>query len=79
MERDAMTGMMQLGRLVDVLAFGPFLVWLGFQAGLPSWARALLLTGGAMTAVSNLRNYLLVESVRRGFEPADALLEMGRL
>jgi hypothetical protein len=66
----------QHGRLVDVLLYGPFLIWLGAtdRYRLPSLVRLLLLGGGLATIVSNYRNYWLVDRVwERQIPPIELL------
>jgi hypothetical protein len=47
----------QLVRLLDVLLYGPLLIWIGQQQG-EKWVRIFLYFLGATTISYNLRNYL---------------------
>lgn len=45
-------------RLVDVLALGPLMIYVGMRDGLPYEARRALVFAGAATITYNGRNYL---------------------
>ncbi len=66
----------QAGRLVDILLFGPLLVYLGSTLQLAAPFRIALVAGGVATILSNIRNRELVSRVQAG-EPAGILLGMG--
>ena len=58
-------GKAQLVRLLDVVALGPLMVWVGTARQVPPWARSALVLAGFGTILYNWRNY---QSVRRVLE-----------
>lgn len=53
-------------RIMDVLALGPFMMWVSEQRTLPTWARVTMYISGALTVYYNAQNYLaLAEQKKR--------------
>ncbi len=52
-------------RVIDVLALGPFMMWVSEQRTLPTWARLTLYISGALTVAYNAENYLAQRTSRR--------------
>lgn len=48
----------QFVRLIDIIIYGPFFIWLGYTRANKDWERILLFFIGATTITYNLRNYL---------------------
>lgn len=49
----------QTVRLVDILIYGPFLIWVGARkSDLPQWVKRVLITMGGSTIAYNAVNYL---------------------
>lgn len=70
MSEEMQAGLMQAGRMGDVLVWGPFVLWFAWQAeGVPDWARVVLAGGGLLTIGANLRNFMIVnEAMQDGVE-----------
>ena len=51
----------QLIRIVDVLLYGPFLIWLGYREN-KKWIKLCLYFLGATTMTYNLKNYIAQSS-----------------
>lgn len=53
-------------RLFDIFLLGPFMIWHGIKAKtVPTWARMLMLLGGAGTILYNVKNYRDTSGRRR--------------
>lgn len=72
------TSYYQAGRLVDILLFGPFLIWLSTHTRVP-WIKAALFAGGSLTIIGNLRNYYMIEQVRSGQASTETLMSLGQV